>query len=226
MTTRPITRLLGLVSAAAFAAFPLVRPWGDTSGDPKAMVEAFASPRWLMAHSLGMIAWVLLTATLVSLARTDRWSRATAWVAAMGTAAVLPYYGSETFGLHGLATAAHTDGEVSLVSTAQETIRSGALAATCFGLGLLLLAAAGVAVATSTWRSSSRRWRAIPFGLGLVTYLPQFFTPDIVRQIHGLAFALAIALWLGLRDEMPEPLSKRQSVDQLPTQTVVLSKRS
>jgi hypothetical protein len=150
-----------------------------------------------------MLAWVLLTATLVSLARTDRWSRASAWVAAVGTAAVLPYYGSETFGLHGLATAART-GDVGLVVAAQESIRMGALAATCFGLGLVLLAAAGVIVATSTWRSStSHRWMAIPFGLGLVTYLPQFFTPDVVRQAHGLALALAIALWLQLRDERP-----------------------
>lgn len=226
MATRLVTRLLGITSAAAFAAFPLIRPWGDKSGDPLAMVDAFASPRWLIAHSLGMIAWVLLTATLVSLARTDRWSHATPWFAGVGTAAVLPYYGSETLGLHGLATAARTDADFGLVSTAQETIRSGAVAATCFGLGLLLLAAAGVAVATSTWRSSSRRWLAIPFGLGLVTYLPQFFTPDIVRQIHGLALALAIALWLGLRDEITEPPSAAQSADQLPTETMVLSKRS
>ena len=203
MTTRPLTRLLGLVSAAAFAAFPLVRPWGDKSGDPRAMVDAFASPRWLIAHSLGMLAWVLLTATLVSLAHTDRWSRASAWVAGVGTAAVLPYYGSETFGLHGLATAART-GDVGLVVAAQESIRMGALAATCFGLGLALLAAAGVAAAVSTWRSStSRGWVAIPFSLGLVTYLPQFFASDIVRQGHGLALALAIALWLQLRDESP-----------------------
>jgi hypothetical protein len=214
MTTRPLTRLLGLISAAAFAAFPLVRPWGDKSGDPQAMVDAFASPRWLIAHSMGMIAWVLLTATLVSLAGTDRWSRASAWMAGLGTAAVLPYYGSETFGLHGLATAART-ADIGLVATAQETIRTGALAATCFALGLLLLAAAGVAVATSTWRSSSsHRWLAIPFGLGLVTYLPQFFTPNIVRQAHGLALALAIALWLQLRDESPETPTTAQSADQ------------
>jgi hypothetical protein len=205
MTTRPLTRLLGLVSAAGFAAFPLVRPWGDTSGDPQAMVDAFASPRWLIAHSSGMVAWVLLTATLVSLAGTDRWSRASAWVAGVGTAAVLPYYGSETFGLHGLATAAHP-GDAGLIVAAQESIRMGALAATCFGLGLVLLAAAGVAVAVSTWRSStSRRWVAIPFGLGLLTYLPQFFTPGIVRQAHGIALALAIALWLLRRDEGPTP---------------------
>jgi hypothetical protein len=201
MIRRPLTQLSGLVSAAAFAAFPLVRPWGDKSGDPQAMVDAFASPRWLIAHSLGMIAWVLLTATLVSLARTDRWSRAAAWLAGLGAAAVLPYYGSETFGLHGLATAART-GDFGLVSTAQETIRTGALAATCFGLGLLLLAAAGVTVAASTWRlATSRRWVSIPFGLGLVTYLPQFFAPDIVRQAHGLALALAMALWLLGHDE-------------------------
>lgn len=202
MPTGPRARLLGLTSAVAFAAFPLVRPWGDTSGDPQAMVDAFASPRWLIAHSLGMLAWVLLAATLVSVASgADRWSRASAWIAGIGAAAILPYYGSETFGLHGLATAAGP-GDTGLVDAAQEAIRNGAVAATCFAVGLILLATAGVLVAIDTWRSSmSRRWLAVPLGVVLAAYLPQFFTPAVVRQLHGVALALAIALWLLLRDE-------------------------
>jgi hypothetical protein len=204
MTARPHSLVLGLGCAAAFAAFPLVRPWGDKAGDPRAMVDAFASSRWLIAHSLGMLAWVLLTATLVALARADRWSRASAWAAGVGTAAVLPYYGSETFGLHGLATTAPTDGDIGIVVAAQETIRGGAVASTTFGLGLLLLGIAGAALATTTWRTApSHRWLGIPLGLGLLTYLPQFFAPNIVRQAHGVALALAIALWLFLRSDSP-----------------------
>lgn len=168
------------------------------------MVDAFASSEWVIAHSLGMIAWVLLAATLVSLARADAGSRLTAWVAGIGTAAILPYYGAETFGLHGLAVAANTDSDISLVSTAQESIRGGAAAATCFGVGLLLLAAAGVAIATTTWRSgTSLRWLGVPVGLGLLTYLPQFFTPNVIRQAHGVALALTLALWLLLREDSP-----------------------
>jgi hypothetical protein len=168
------------------------------------MVNAFASARWVIAHSLGMTAWVLLTATLVTLAGTDRWSRATAWVAGVGTAAVLPYYGAETFGLHGLATTARTESDITLVVAAQEAIRGGAVAATSFALGLLLLAVAGAAIMVLTWRSrTSHRWLGVPLGLGLLTYLPQFFAPNVVRQAHGVALAIGIAVWLLLRRDQP-----------------------
>ena len=123
MASRPLPLLLGLGSAAAFAAFPLVRPWGDKSGDVRAMAEAFASPGWVIAHSSGMFAWVLLAAALATLAGADRWPRRSAWAAAVGAAAVLPYYGAETFGLHGLARAALDEGNLPLVWAAQELVR-------------------------------------------------------------------------------------------------------
>lgn len=196
MIRRTLARATALVSAGAFAAFPLLRPWGDKTGDPLAMAEAFASPAWVASHSLGMLAWVTLAATLALGAGPDRWSRAAAWGAGLGAAAILPYYGAETFGLNGLATTALAGGDLGTLVAAQEAIRSGSVQSTAFGAGLLLLAGAGVALAVDTWRSGGvRRWVGVPSALGLAAYLPQFFAADAVRQAHGVALGVALAGW-------------------------------
>lgn len=187
-----------LAGAAAFALFPIVRPWGDKSGSLEEMATAFASPGWVLAHLLGMAGWVLLTAMAISWhpgqvdqVRQGR-SRRAAWLLGLGTALVLPYYGAETFALHALGAEAVTTGDTSMVRM-EETIRYAPVPVTMFALGLILL---GVGVALLARAAASRQRPAAVATAALVAlYLPQFFLPAPGRVLHGLLLAAALAWW-------------------------------
>lgn len=68
------------------------------------------------------------------------------------------------------------------------------VAITLFGVGLLLLAAAGVLTVLAT-RGSGRGWLLVgaALGLGLVLCLPQFFAGPPLRVAHGAL--LAVGCW-------------------------------
>ena len=67
-----------------------------------------------------------------------------------------------------------------------------------FVVGLLLLAIGAILVAIAVWRSGTlSRWSGIPFALGFVLYLPQFFGTQPIRVAHGLLVALG-CLWVAL----------------------------
>ena len=164
-------------SGVCFALFPALRPWSDKSLTAAGMVEAFASPWWLVAHGLGALGFVLLAAALAFGRR--GWP---AWLAAAGTALLLPYYGGESLGLHGVAVA----GPGEAVPAIADAVRYGPAAMTVFGLGLLAWAVVGVGLAVQQWRSGRPRWAAVPLALGLFTYLPQFFLAPEGRIAHGV----------------------------------------
>ena len=94
---RPIAAVLAAAGGLSLAAFPLLRPWGDQTGAAADMVEAFASPMWVVSHSAGMLGFILLAAAALLAA-----PRAGRWIAA-GVALILPFFGAETFGLHAVA---------------------------------------------------------------------------------------------------------------------------
>ena len=131
MFNRPLA-----AAGALFVIYPLVRPWGDAT--PDGMAAAFGSPFWLVAHMAAMAAFVL-----VGVAGLPSRAAQAAWVA--GTALVLPYYGAEAFALHALAGTPD-------VAALAEQIRMGATQVTVFGLGLGLLAVAGVLFADPALR--------------------------------------------------------------------------
>ena len=60
-------------------------------------------------------------------------------------------------------------------------------------MGLLLLAAGGVALAVTLWRHSARA-AAVLLGAGLALYLPQFWFPPAGRVLHGLVLAAGLVL--------------------------------
>lgn len=231
--SRPTT-LLALTAGAAFAAFPLLRPWGDKlpGSDPAgaaSMASAFASEAWVTAHTTGMLGWVLLAtaaasaaagasaAARVSAAATASAApnasdttrpgaracvapgscaitRCAAWLIGLGAAAILPYYGAETFALHAIGEQALSSGELRKLEV-QEEIRQGPVQSVLFAGGLLTAAAGGVLLAVGTWRTAAIRWAAVPLALTIATYLPQFFTPAPVRIAHGALLALSCGLW-------------------------------
>lgn len=186
-------RITAAIAGIAFAAFPLLRPWGDKTGSKAEMAAAFADDRWVIAHTCGMIGWITLAAAFAAGSR----SRLAAWLLGGGAMVLLPYYGAETFGLHALATT-----DPSLV-VAQESLRNGGIQATMFGCGLLLAAAAGVTVLVT----SRRRWTVVLMALGLVTYLPQFFTPAPARIAHGLILGIGCLIWAFQSSMQADPVA-------------------
>ena len=169
------TRSLAFAAAGVlFVVYPLVRPYGDAT--PDGAGAAFASPLWLVAHLAAMAAFVLVGVGLTALP--GRAALAT-WVA--GTALVLPYYGAEAFALHALAGAPDVAGLA-------EQVRMGATQLTVFGLGLVLLAAAGVLTALAVGRAG------LVFAAAMVLYLPQFFADPAVRIAHGVLLAIGCVI--------------------------------
>lgn len=203
-TPARLTAIVWALAGLLLAGFPLVRPWQDKSGD---LVGAFTDPRWVIAHSLGAAGFVALAVALRLRGSTDlrvtdprvKGSRVTgsrspsteawAWAA---VALLLPYYGAEGVGLHGVAVASADAG---VVERAAESIRYTALPVATFALGLLALAIAGGRIAWSAWSGTgAARASAVVAGFGLATYLPQFFLPPSGRIAHGVILGAALVV--------------------------------
>ena len=73
-------------------------------------------------------------------------------------------------------------------------IRNQPAAITTFGLGLVLLAVSGVAVAL-TWARRTNTWLAWPLGIAIALVLPQFYLPPVGRMAFGVAYLAAAALF-------------------------------
>ena len=199
--TETRTRLAALalvIAGACFLAYPAIRPYTDET--TLAGAEAFASPAWLLAHSLAIVGFILLVLGLLGLYGRLRETRAESlgimalvltWA---GVGLTLPYYGAETFALAAVGREALRQNSVDLLVTLSDAIRFGE-GVWLFGAGLLALAAGAILFATAIRRSGTfPRWSGIPLALGFALFLPQFFTPPAVRIAHGLL--VAIGCWL------------------------------
>lgn len=129
------------------------------------------------------------------------WALVTAWVGA-GCAAL--YFGAEIFGIRTIAEAALRDDDLGLLADV-EVLRMQPWAVALFGVGLLLVAVAGVLVAVALWRSGAGqsgagqsgaplRWAGVPLAVGLALLLPQFFADPWLRITHGALLAAACLL--------------------------------
>ena len=223
-------RLGGAAAAGAgmlFAAYPMLRPYAAET--TMAGAEAWASTAWTASHTFGMVAFILLVPVFLALrgqvlsaggvASADTTPRAAgkggpagaegagrsraadvtlvlAWV---GTALVLPYYGAETFALGRAGEHAMVTGDIGVLAAIEE-FRWEPLAMTMFGLGLLALAGAGVALVRVAWHDTGLlRIGGFLTSIGLGTYLVQFFLPAAGRIGHGLVLGaglVILAVWL------------------------------
>lgn len=192
------------------AAYLLLRPYGDhgSSTSPEA-AAAYASNLWIVAHLAGALALAQLARLALrmddlldtSLTNTARWS------GLAGAVLVLPYYGAETFGLHAIGRAGLADpAAMPLV----DEVRNHPAALTTFGLGLVLLAASGVAAAVA-WRHGvvngqlpGPTWALWPLAVAVALVLPQFYLPPTGRMLFGVAY-LAAALVLAAASRRPGP---------------------
>ena len=181
--------------------YPALRPFSDEAGAETLQgAEAFASPFWILAHTLAAVGFILLALGLVSLRialqkTAGERLASVAWVVTwIGVGLSLLYYGAESFALHAIgqqAVAQHSTEILTLVNA----IRYGP-AIFVFAVGLLLLAVGPILVAIAVWRSGTMsRWSGIPFALGFALYIPQFFGTQPIRVAHGLLVALG-CIWL------------------------------
>ncbi|MFV0460271.1 MAG: hypothetical protein ACK5MT_16030 [Actinomycetales bacterium] len=185
-------------SGIALAAYPVVRPRAREVGLSGA--EAFAGNAWLIAHCLGMVGFVLLAFGLRALAdaeptwwlgRPVREAETRGWLA---VALLLPYYGAEAFALNVAGRHAVAVGDVTALE-ALVGFRFAPVELVTFGMGLLALAMVGGRLILGAWASGTLgRTGGILAGLGLLTYLPQFFTPMPVRIAHGVVLGTGLCL--------------------------------
>ncbi|GHH75983.1 hypothetical protein [Promicromonospora soli] len=202
-TTARWTSAAFVAAGLLFLLFPLLRPWPDESVATTHLATAFASDRWVVSHLCGILGLGLLAPALLGLRTVladaagvgvgaATWALITAWAGA-GCAAL--YFGAEIFGIRTIAEAALRENDLGLLAEV-EVLRMQPWAVALFGVGLLLIAVAGVLVAIAFWRSGAvhTRWAGIPLGIGLVLVLPQFFGGPEPRIAHGFLVAAGCVL--------------------------------
>lgn len=184
------------LAGVALAAYPLLRPYGHEIGS--AFAADLASPLWLSAHVLGMVGFTALALGLRSLVAGGtpwRWGgqalrkvETRMWLA---LALLLPYYGAEAYGLSAVGRHA-LEGDLDVLAVA-ESFRYAPFEVTTFTAGLLLLGLVGGRLVHGTWAAGGAiRLGGLLTGLGLASYLPQFFTAPEVRMAHGLVLGLGL----------------------------------
>jgi len=180
-----------------FVLYPAIRPFSSESGLPGA--AAFGSTAWVVAHSLAIVAFILLALGLlgVYLALQQTAVEAPMLVAVVvswiGVGLTLPFYGAEVFGLHAIGQAALKKNDAGLVGLASDV--RGEPGIWFIVIGLLLLAVGITVFAVAAWRSRVlTRWIGVPLAVGFALYLPQFTTAQPVRVAHGLL--IAVGCWL------------------------------
>ena len=189
-----LTALSLVVSGILFVLYPAIRPFSDESSLQGAL--AFASSSWVLAHSLAMLAFILLTLGLLglylrlqatSVERPALWALVLSWI---GVGLTLPYYGAEVFGLHAIGQAALQQQNPALLSLVNAVRWEQGIAFIL--VGLILLAIGTILFAIVIWRSGILlRWSGIPLAIGFALYIPQFTTSQFVRVGHGLFILLA-----------------------------------
>ena len=186
------------VAGLALAAYPALRPYGPEQG--LAGAADFGSNLWLTAHALGMLGFVSLAFGLRAAAARTPWTwtgrpvRETETRAWLAVALLLPYYGAEAYGLNQIGRYATEHGNAGVLDVA-DAFRYAPFEITTFTLGLFALVLVGGRLAHGMWRSGTvGRVGGLLAGLGLATYLPQFFGTPGLRVAHGLVLGLGLLL--------------------------------
>jgi len=193
----PLSTIALILSGIFFVLYPSIRPFSNESSLQGA--AAFASYSWVLAHSLAIAAFILLTLGFLGLyihlkeTRVERHAMVALVLIWIGVGLTLPYYGAETFGLHALGQEALTQNSTELLSLANSVRWQEGIV--FIGSGLLLLAAGTSVFAVAIWKSGfPPRWSGIPLAIGFALYLPQFGTPQEIRVTHGLLIMVACIL--------------------------------
>jgi len=194
------------LSALFLAAFPLVRPFGDRSLNPLEVAHAFASPSWVLAHTLGGLGFILLPIGLFGLysflqgSNVEREASQGLILCWIGIGLILPtVLGTEAFGLRAIGHAVVQQKNTDLLAIAN-AIRFGPQRIFFF-LGLLWLALGAVLIAVAVWKSDTLpRWSGVPLAIGLALFFP--LLPQVVRVVDGLLIGVG-GIWIALSILLP-----------------------
>jgi hypothetical protein len=191
------------LSGLLFFLYPAVRPWHDESTVAGA-VASMSSDAWVAAHLFAMLALILMPLGMLAVCVLAAGRRGAGLTLAatviiwVGAGLTLPYYGAEDFALHAIAKQATSGAPLDLLSLVH-SIRFGAVAATTFTAGLLLLAVGGILIAVAIWRTAILpRLSGVHLAIALVLFVPQFYLPAWARIAYGTLVALALILLAGL----------------------------
>jgi hypothetical protein len=187
-----------VLAGAGFAIYPALRPFTDET--TLAGAAAYASTRWLVAHTTAMIAFLLLGLGLHGVVARLRDTAAgrpaqrgllTSWI---GIGLTLPYYGAETFGLHSIGQQALARHDATLLTSLTDGVRWHE------GLwfilpGLLALAMGTAMIAVAAHRSGLLGRAGMLLAAGFALYIPQYATGQSIRVAHGVLLT-AGCVWL------------------------------
>ncbi|MBO1030956.1 hypothetical protein IPV09_06355 [Tessaracoccus sp. SD287] len=193
----------------AMAGYLLLRPYGDQGGDPAQIAAALASPLWIAAHLLGVLALAQFARLALRLDEAIRGrdqrslpARAARTLGLVGVVLCLPYYGAETFGLHALGVAHRAHPDAGMLAVVDQ-VRNHPAALVTFGIGLIALSVAAVLVAVVWSKNAATAWAAWPLGIVMALFPVQFYLAAGGRVAYGVVFAICTAIWAvaALRDD-------------------------
>jgi hypothetical protein len=192
-----LTSLAFVVAGVLFVLYPAVRPFSNEVG--LAGAAAFGSTAWIVAHTFGILGFVLIILGLLGIYLRLQTTGAeklaltglvTSWT---GVGLVLPFYGAEVFGLHAIGQEALKESNGALISLASSV--RGEPGLTFILTGLVLLGIGIVVSAIAVWRSGVlAKWVGIPLAVGFALYIPQYTAPQYLRVAHGLLITVACLL--------------------------------
>jgi len=197
MTRRQVDAALLALSGLFFVAFPVIRPFGDGSGDPKVVAETYASGAWVVAHVLGLLAFILLALGLHGLihyARHQNLAYAGFLLTTIGAGLTVAFFGAEAFGLHSIGEQALREGRSDALQLAND-LRFGPAIFVMLA-GLLSVVIGTCVVAFAVWKSSVPRWSvaALTVGVFLWTVVLGVASPNQPIRIAE-SLLLAAGLW-------------------------------
>ena len=200
------------LAGTLFVLYPAIRPFSDETSLQGA--AAFGSTAWVVAHSMAIVAFVLLVLGMLGVylfvqtspgERTALIALVVIWI---GVGLTLPFYGAEVFGLHAIGQEALKQNNPALVSLAGSV--RGEPGIWFIISGLLALEVGMVAFAVATWRSQVLiKWIGIPLAVAFAFYLPQYSAPQWLRVAHGFLVTMSCALisWDLWRRSSPRSVS-------------------